>query len=196
MISIAYDSELFNHVSKIWKSSTSGRANLHWLSVKLKNQSNYRYIFVVQGIPIFLTRDWVTLNTLSISHSPRALAEGTILNASNRESLLAQIIRNYYIDSMRLIGYCITVMLVKSWQYDVELPVLTSWIMEPLNLLWNLDSLSKRIKLKNRDRENKNWTTENILIYNCNFNFYMNQVSADRLRFQFWFPSVTALFTS
>ena len=135
MISIAYDSELFNHVSKIWKSSTSGRANLHWLSVKLKNQSNYRYIFVVQGIPIFLTRDWVTLNTLSISHSPRALAEGTILNASNRESLLAQIIRNYYIDSMRLIGYCITVMLVKSWQYDVELPVLTSWIMEPLKPL-------------------------------------------------------------
>ena len=43
--------------------------------------------------------------------------------------------RLYYIDSMRLIGYGITVMLVKSWQYDVELPVLTSWIMEPLKPL-------------------------------------------------------------
>ena len=77
--------------------------------------------------------EWLWI--ISISHSPRPLAAGPILNASNMESLLSQVIRNYYLDSMRLIGYGITVMLVKSWQYDVELPVLTSWIMEPLKPL-------------------------------------------------------------
>ena len=34
----------------------------------------YRYIFVVQELPNFLTRDLVTLNTTrSISHSPRSI---------------------------------------------------------------------------------------------------------------------------
>ena len=49
---------------------------------------NYNwYIFVSQELPIFLSRDLVTLNN-TLSHSPRPLAAGTIQNAKIMESLL------------------------------------------------------------------------------------------------------------
>ena len=65
-----------------------GTAKINRFQSKSK-QPSYRYIFVVQGLPNFLTRDLVTLNnTLSISHSPRPLAAGTIQNAKIMESLL------------------------------------------------------------------------------------------------------------
>ena len=48
-----------------------------------------RYIFVVQGLPNFLTRELVALNnTLSISQRPRPLAAELIRNAEIIESLL------------------------------------------------------------------------------------------------------------
>ena len=85
VISIEYYSELLNHVSKNWevlaqrKYTDNGVFDLNY---------NW-YIFVSQELPNFLSRDLVTLNnTLSISHSPRPLAAGTIQNAKIMESLL------------------------------------------------------------------------------------------------------------
>ena len=66
-------------------------AKMHQLFLKSKTPS-YRYIFVVQGLPSFLTRDLATLNnTLSILHRPRPLAAGPIGNAEIIESLLTMI---------------------------------------------------------------------------------------------------------
>ena len=74
---IEYYSVLLNHLSKkIGYPCTT------------KNQS-YRYIFLAQGLPNFLTRDRVTLNnTLSKSNTPQPLAAGPIRNAENMEYLL------------------------------------------------------------------------------------------------------------
>jgi len=63
---------------------------------KYTDYNKNRYIFVVQGLPNFLTRDLITLNnTLSISYSQRPLAAGPIRNAENIESLLTILYRPY-----------------------------------------------------------------------------------------------------
>ena len=76
---------------KNWEFLTR-RKYTHYNSNK---KANLSVIFVVQGIPNFLTRYLVTLNnTLSISPSLRPLDAGTLRNAKNMESLLAM---NYMI---------------------------------------------------------------------------------------------------
>ena len=68
MILIEYYSELLNHVSAI----LNVLARLKYTDNLAFFYLNYsRHIFAVPGLPIFLTRDFETLNiTLSISHNP------------------------------------------------------------------------------------------------------------------------------
>ena len=84
VISIEYYSELLNNVSENWE-VLARRKYTDYNS----NRKIYWYIFVVQGLPNFLTRNIVTLNnTPLISHSPRPLAAGSIRNVKTMESLL------------------------------------------------------------------------------------------------------------
>ena len=69
VISVECYSELLYHVSNNWEVLTWWKCTDY-----NENRKSYRYSFIVQGLPNVLTRDLVTLNnTLSRSHSPRAL---------------------------------------------------------------------------------------------------------------------------